>query len=99
MEQEFDLTAPVFSIGVVARIVGVHQQTVRNYERAGLLTPKRTRGGTRRYSQRNLQQIQKIHEWTTRLGVNRAGIEVMLSLMKRIEELERQLEELRGTGS
>ena len=93
---DFDRDEPVFAIRIVAQKVGVHQQTIRNYERWGLVKPSRSEGGTRCYSHRDLQQIRKIREWMASLGINRAGIEVMLRLMKRIEQLEERLERAEG---
>lgn len=91
MSINFDRDEPLFAIKIVAQKVGVHQQTIRNYERWGLVKPRRSAGGTRFYSQRDLQQIYKIREWMLSLGINRAGVEVMLRLMKRIEDLESRL--------
>ena len=88
---EFNKDEPVFAIRIVAQKVGVHQQTLRNYERWGLISPTRSNGGTRCYSHRDLEKIRKIREWMATMGVNRAGIEVMLRLMRRIDELEQRL--------
>ncbi len=90
----FGRDEPVFAIGIVARVVGVHQQTLRNYERWGLVVPMRSGGGTRYYSERDVERIQKIREWIVQLGINRAGVEVMLRLLERIGKLERQVNEL-----
>ena len=70
------------------RGVGVHQQTLRNYERWGLVVPRRSKGGTRYYSSRDIERIEKIREWIDVLGINRAGVEVMTRLLRRITELE-----------
>ena len=85
---------PVYAIGVVARVIGVHQQTLRNYERWGLVIPARSAGGTRYYSQADVDRLQKIREWMEMLGINRAGVEVMTRLLKRIDELESRVESL-----
>ena len=87
----FGRDEPVFAIGIVARVVGVHQQTLRNYERWGLVVPMRSGGGTRYYSQRDVERILKIRGWMDDLGVNIAGVEVMLRLLERIGKLERQV--------
>ncbi|MDP6666096.1 MAG: MerR family transcriptional regulator [Dehalococcoidia bacterium] len=79
---------PVFAIGIVARMVGLHQQTLRNYERWQLVVPQRSSGGTRLYSNRDVDRIRKILEWKDEFGLNLAGIEVMSTLLRRIEELE-----------
>ncbi len=89
-----DRKEPVYAIGVVARMVGVHQQTLRNYERWGLVIPCRSSGGSRLYSQEDLDRIQQIREWVDDLGINLAGVEVMTRLLSRIRELEGQLDDL-----
>ena len=79
---------PVFAIGVVAKMCGVHQQTLRNYERWELVIPKRSSGGTRLYSNKDVEMILQILSWKEELGLNLAGIDVMSKLIKRITELE-----------
>jgi len=91
----FGRDEPVFAIGIVARRIGVHQQTLRNYERWGLVIPRRSGGGTRYYSMLDIERIQKIREWIDVLGINRAGVEVMTRLLRRIAELEKEVEGLR----
>ena len=91
----FGRDEPVFAIGIVARRIGVHQQTLRNYERWGLVIPTRSGGGTRYYSQKDIERIEKIREWIDVLGINRAGVEVMTRLLKRISDLESEVRELR----
>ncbi len=91
----FGRDEPVFAIGIVARRVGVHQQTLRNYERWGLVIPTRSGGGTRYYSIRDIEKIEKIREWIDVLGINRAGVEVMTRLLKRISDLEHEVNELK----
>ncbi len=91
----FGRDEPVFAIGIVARRIGVHQQTLRNYERWGLVVPRRSGGGTRYYSMRDIERIEKIREWIDVLGINRAGVEVMTRLLKRIADLEQEVRELK----
>lgn len=91
----FGRDEPVFAIGIVARRIGVHQQTLRNYERWGLVVPTRSGGGTRYYSVRDIERIEKIREWIEVLGINRAGVEVMTRLLKRIAELEHEVRDLK----
>jgi len=79
---------PVFAIGIVAQMCGVHQQTLRNYERWELVIPQRSSGGTRLYSNRDVGLIQQILRWKDEFGLNLAGIEVMSRLLKRIDKLE-----------
>ena len=85
---------PVFAIGIVAQMCGVHQQTLRNYERWELVTPQRSSGGTRLYSNRDVQLIQQILRWKEEFGLNLAGIEVMSKLLNRIERLESHVQDL-----
>ena len=78
----------IYIISVAAEIADVHPQTLRIYERKGLLTPKRTQGNTRRYSERDIERLRRIQELTQE-GVNLAGV-------TRIFELEAELEEVRA---
>jgi MerR family transcriptional regulator/heat shock protein HspR len=91
----FGRDEPLFAIGIVARRIGVHQQTLRNYERWGLVAPRRSIGGTRYYSIRDIERIEKIREWIEVLGINRAGVEVMTTLLRRISDLEHEVDTLR----
>jgi MerR family transcriptional regulator/heat shock protein HspR len=84
-----------FVISVAARLVGVHAQTLRYYERAGLLRPQRSQGRIRYYSLADLQRARLIKEYIEDLGVNLAGVEVILKLTDRIQELERENARLR----
>ena len=84
----------VFAIGIVAQMVGLHQQTLRNYERCELVVPKRSSGGTRLYSNRDVALIRKILEWKEEFGLNLAGIELMLTLTQRINELDSHVKNL-----
>jgi len=76
-------------------MVGVHAQTLRYYERAGLLTPSRTRGRIRLYSQSDIERLRHIHRLINDLGVNLAGAEVILHLTDQIRRMEREMEALR----
>jgi MerR family transcriptional regulator/heat shock protein HspR len=87
-------TDPVFAIGIVAQMCGVHQQTLRNYERWELVVPQRSSGGTRLYSNRDVELIQQILRWKEELGLNLAGIEVMSKLINRIDTLEDRVRNL-----
>jgi MerR family transcriptional regulator/heat shock protein HspR len=93
-------THPRYSISVAAELVGMHQQTLRVYEAKGLVRPQRTPGGTRRYSERDLDRLRVIQRLTTELGLNLAGVEHVLRLedelrrqRARAERLERELRE------
>ncbi len=83
---------PVFLISVVARMVGVHQQTLRSYERIGLLAPQRSAGNRRLYSHRDVERLQHVLRLVADLGVNLAGVDVILRMTKQIEDLQHQLD-------
>lgn len=83
----------VFIISVAAELAGVHPQTLRTYERKGLIRPRRTSGGTRRYSQRDIERVRLIQELTQGEGVNLAGVFRILALQDEIDELSDQLED------
>ena len=79
---------PMFVISVAARLVEMHPQTLRYYERAGLLKPTRSSGKIRLYSQREIDRLRKIARLTSELGVNLAGVEIIIDLTERIETLQ-----------
>lgn len=85
---------PCYGISVVARMLGVHAQTLRYYEKAGLIEPSRPRGRVRLYSQRDVERLRQIKTLMNDLGVNLAGVDVILHLMQRAAEMERQIEEM-----
>lgn len=85
---EIRYDTPVFVISVAAELAGMHAQTLRSYDREGLVSPRRTAGGGRRYSQRDIELLQQVQELSQDDGVNRAGI-------RRIIELEGQVDALR----
>src|ERR671934_2238073 len=91
---------PRYMISIAAELVGMHPQTLRIYENKGLINPKRTRGNTRIYSEADLGRLRLIQRLTTELGLNLAGVEVVLRLEdelrkahQRLERLERQMRE------
>jgi MerR family transcriptional regulator/heat shock protein HspR len=81
----------VFVISVAAELSGVHPQTLRTYERKGLIKPARTSGGTRRYSQRDVDRVMLIQELTQGDGVNLAGVLRILALQDQVETLASEL--------
>ncbi len=83
---------PMYVISVAARLVNMHPQTLRYYERAGLINPTRSRGRIRLYSQRDIDRLRKIARLTDELGVNLAGVEVILRLTERLEQVQGELE-------
>jgi MerR family transcriptional regulator/heat shock protein HspR len=80
-----------FLISHVSRRYGVHPQTLRQYERAGLLTPQRSKGNTRLYSNDDLHRLETILGLTRDLGVNLAGVEIILRLREKVAELQRRV--------
>lgn len=84
---------PMFVISVAARLVEMHPQTLRYYERAGLVKPQRSRGSIRLYSQQDIERLRKIARLVEDLGVNLAGVEVILNLTEKVESLQRILQE------
>ncbi len=83
-----------YMIGVVATRYGVHPQTLRLYEREGLLCPSRTEGKTRLYSDEDLERLEFILNLTRDLGVNLAGVEVVLTLRDRLDRLQEDLDRM-----
>jgi MerR family transcriptional regulator, heat shock protein HspR len=88
-----DKKQPVFMISVVSRMLNVHPQTLRLYEREGLVTPYRTKR-TRIYSQEDVEKLAMILRLTRELGVNRSGVEIILRLRHRIEAFQKETEEM-----
>lgn len=84
-----------FAISVVARILGVHAQTLRYYERVGVIRPARGRGSVRLYSVRDIERLKQVQRLMDDLGVNLAGAEVILRMKEHLLEMEQELETLR----
>jgi MerR family transcriptional regulator/heat shock protein HspR len=83
---------PVYAIGVAARLCGVHPQTLRSYERQGLVVPARLNEKNRMYSESDVQRVRQIQRLTQDLGVNLAGVEVILKLLDQMEDIRSDLE-------
>jgi MerR family transcriptional regulator/heat shock protein HspR len=81
-------------IGVVAEMVKIHPQTLRMYEKKGLIRPSRTEGQTRMYSAEDVEDIARVTRLVRDLGVNLAGIEIILKMRRRMLEMQAQIEEL-----
>jgi MerR family transcriptional regulator/heat shock protein HspR len=77
-----------YMISVVAKAYGIHPQTLRLYEREGLLKPSRTEGNTRLYSEEDLKQLEVILNLTRDLGVNLAGVEIVLNMRRKMEQMQ-----------
>lgn len=89
-ERQYD-EEPCFVISVAAKLVSLHPQTLRYYDRIGLIRPSRTEGRIRLYSPRDVETLRKIVRLTDHLGVNLAGVEVILNMSRHIEELQQEL--------
>ncbi len=87
---------PCYVISIAARMVGMHQQTLRYYERVGLIEPSRSRGNIRLYSPADIGRLRQIQRLIADLGVNLAGVEVIIHMGHKLRELEFQLEQLRS---
>ncbi|WP_459898223.1 heat shock protein transcriptional repressor HspR [Campylobacter concisus] len=85
---------PLFLISVVAKVLSIHPQTLRQYEREGLIEPSRTDGKMRLYSQKDVDRVKTILNLTRELGVNLAGVDVILQLKEKIDDLESTIDEL-----
>lgn len=86
---------PVYLISVVAKVLTIHPQTLRQYEREGLVMPSRTDGKMRLYSQRNIDRIKMILRLTRDLGVNLAGVDVVMQLKEKLDEYETTIDKLK----
>lgn len=89
-----DDVEPRYVISVVARLLGVQTHTLRYYERMGIIEPSRSRGNIRLYSERDLVQLRRVKKLMDDLGVNLAGIQVILRMIQRMSELQHQMMEL-----
>lgn len=89
-----DRSRPLYTIGVVADMLRVHPQTLRFYEKKGLLTPSRTVGRTRMYSPDDVEELARLIRLTRDLGVNLAGVEIILRMRRRMIEMQKQIEDL-----
>ena len=90
-----DHEEPAFIISVAARMLGVHAQTLRYYERVGLIEPSRSRGRIRLYSRKDLERIRQVQRLIDDLGVNLAGAEVIIDMSARLRALEEENKKLR----
>jgi len=83
----------LFMISVVSEMLGIHPQTLRIYEREGFIKPKRSGGNTRLYSEEDVEKLEMILRLTRELGVNLAGVEVILSMREKMEQMQRATED------
>jgi len=91
-----DAEEPCYVISVAAKMLGMHQQTLRYYERAGVIEPSRSRGNMRLYSQSDIARLRQIQRLISDLGVNLAGAEIILQMRDRIQRLEEENARLRA---
>ena len=89
-----DRAKPLYMIGVVADMLNVHPQTHRFYEKKGLVRPSRTEGQTRMYSAEDVEEIARLLRLTRDLGVNLAGVEIVLKMRRRMLDMQKQIEDL-----
>ncbi len=92
-----DKDKPLYVISVAAELVDMHPQTLRLYERKGLIEPSRSAGKTRLYSQRNIEQLREIRRLTQELGVNLAGVEEIIKLRRTLDDLQERMERRIGS--
>ena len=83
---------PRYMISVAAELVGMHPQTLRMYEQKGLVSPRRTPGNTRLYSEADLERLRLIQRLTTELGLNLAGVEIFLQMQDELRRLRERME-------
>jgi len=83
-----------FSISAVAKMFSVHQQTVRLYEKQGLITPKRSTGNTRLFSEEDIDRLEEVIYLTHEMGINLAGVEMILRLKKQIKKMQSEMNKL-----
>lgn len=93
MAERSDRNRPLYMISVAAELAGVHPQTLRAYEQKGLVSPQRTSGNTRMYSQADIERLELINELTGE-GINLAGVIRILDLQGRLDERDSELDEL-----
>ena len=91
---EFEDSEPCYVISVAARMIGVHAQTLRYYERAGMIEPSRSAGNRRLYSTEDIDRLRRIKTLIDDLGVNLAGVEVILRMGERMAEMENRMRRL-----
>lgn len=87
---------PLYLISIAAQLTGLHPQTVRLYERLGLVSPTRVGNKNRLFSDADIERLRQIRRFTRDMGVNLAGVEIILDLLRRIEELQAEIGSLRA---
>jgi len=92
--EDLDEKEPRYVISIAARMVGVHTYTLRYYEKIGVIEPARSRGNIRLYSESDIAQLKRVKTLIDDLGVNLAGVEVIMQMVQRMLELRGQVQEL-----
>jgi MerR family transcriptional regulator/heat shock protein HspR len=87
---------PCYVISIASRMVELHPQTLRYYERVGLIRPQRSKGNRRLYSPRDVERLRAINRLVDDLGVNLAGVEVIFNMRKRMEEMQEEMDRLQA---
>lgn len=87
---------PLYLISIAAQLTGLHPQTVRLYERLGLVSPTRVGNKNRLFSDADIERLRMIRRFTQDMGVNLAGVEIILDLLQKIEDLQAEIESLRA---
>lgn len=90
-----DFEDPIYQISVVAELLGIHPQTLRHYEREGLIVPSRTSGKIRVYSKKDVEDLRLVMRLTRELGVNLAGVDLVLQLKHQVRALQQEVDLLR----
>lgn len=85
---------PFFSISAVSKMLSVHQQTIRFYEKEGLIQPERSDGNTRMFSEEDIEKLEEIIHLTHQLGINLAGVEMIFKLRKKIEKMQKDMNKM-----
>src|SRR5476651_487362 len=80
-----------FSISAVSKMFAIHQQTIRLYEREGLITPKRSEGNTRLFSEEDVNRLEEVIYLTHKLGINLAGVQMILKLQKQMKKMQKEM--------
>jgi MerR family transcriptional regulator/heat shock protein HspR len=83
-----------FSISAVSHMLNIHQQTIRAYEKSGFINPKRSDGNTRMFSEEDVATLEQIIYYTNKLGVNLAGVEIILKMQKKIEKMQQKMNKI-----
>ena len=94
MNSKLKKNSAYFSISAVAKMLTVHQQTIRLYEKEGFITPKRSDGNTRMFSEDDVEKLEEIIYLTHQLGINLAGVEMILKLQKKIKRMQKEMNKI-----